>query len=146
MKFIPLLVGLQVYCICPSSFAFVAQNAPHRRLHHSTASSQLHAEKAVGATVDNPCQSGLALMLDDGTRKSHSMVQNTQFLTGFFKGLANRDSYWSLITSLYFVYLSMEEAGQHLWCTCENTGLSGIASAYTTYPMLNYKFYWVLYI
>ena len=49
-------------------------------------------------------------MLGDGTRKAHSMAQNTQFVTGFFKGLANRDSYRSLITSLYFVYMSMEEA------------------------------------
>jgi heme oxygenase len=49
-------------------------------------------------------------MLDDGTRKSHSMAENTQFVSGFFKGLADRDSYRSLITSLYFVYEAMEEA------------------------------------
>ena len=30
--------------------------------------------------------SGLALALDDGTRKSHSMAENTAFVTGFFKG------------------------------------------------------------
>ncbi|KAL3785755.1 hypothetical protein ACHAW5_003597 [Stephanodiscus triporus] len=92
MKIVKLLVGLQA-CTFPSSFSFVTQNAPHRR-HQTPVSSQ----------------SGLALMLDDGTRKSHSMAQNTQFVTGFFKGLANRDSYRSLVTSLYFVYKSMEEA------------------------------------
>jgi len=48
-------------------------------------------------------------MLDDGTRKSHSMAENTQFVTGFFKGLASRDSYRALITSLFFVYDRMEK-------------------------------------
>ncbi|EJK70380.1 hypothetical protein THAOC_08269 [Thalassiosira oceanica] len=44
-------------------------------------------------TEKNPRLSGLALMLDDGTRKSHSIAENTQFVTGFFAGLADRDSY-----------------------------------------------------
>jgi heme oxygenase len=52
----------------------------------------------------------MALMLDDGTRKSHSMAENTQFVTGFFKGLANRNSYRSLMTTLYYVYKAQEEA------------------------------------
>ncbi|KAL7456744.1 hypothetical protein ACHAWC_008238 [Mediolabrus comicus] len=38
------------------------------------------------------------------------MAENTQFVSGFFKGLADRDPYRSLITSLYFVYEAMEEA------------------------------------
>lgn len=59
---------------------------------------------------DNPRKVGLALMLDDGTRKSHSMAQNSAFVTGFFKGLASRDSYKALLTSLYFVYSAMEDA------------------------------------
>jgi len=49
-------------------------------------------------------------MLDDGTRKSHSMAENTQFVTGFFKGLGDRASFSQLVTSLYFVYKAMEEA------------------------------------
>ena len=28
---------------------------------------------------------GLALLLDDGTRKSHSVAENTAFVTGFFR-------------------------------------------------------------
>merc|ERR1712050_45776 len=44
----------------------------------------------------NPRKVGLALQLDDGTRKSHSMAQNTAFVTGFFKGLANRQAYGAL--------------------------------------------------
>mmetsp|Transcript_36146 Transcript_36146/g.86162 ORF Transcript_36146/g.86162 Transcript_36146/m.86162 type:complete len:296 (+) Transcript_36146:117-1004(+) len=59
-------------------------------------------------TEKNPRLSGLALMLDDGTRKSHSIAENTQFVTGFFAGLADRDSYRSLMTSLFFVYEAME--------------------------------------
>merc|ERR1712176_856159 len=59
---------------------------------------------------ENPRLRGLALMLDDGTRKSHSVAQNTQFVTGFFKGLADKESYRALLTSLYFVYAAMEKA------------------------------------
>ena len=59
---------------------------------------------------NNPRLEGLALLLDDGTRKSHSIAQNTAFVTGFFKGLGTRDSYRTLMTSLYFVYTAMETA------------------------------------
>lgn len=89
-----------------SSDAFVAQNA-HQPQHRQVTLPLYATDTAV--EVDNPRLSGLALMLDDGTRKSHSMAQNTQFVTGFFKGLANRDSYRSLITSLFFVYERMEK-------------------------------------
>lgn len=58
----------------------------------------------------NPRLEGLSFMLDDGTRKSHSLAENTAFVTGFFKGLSNRIAYRTLITSLYFVYKAMEEA------------------------------------
>jgi heme oxygenase len=86
-----------------TSFAFVAQNNNAARQQ-----SQLYESQAV--TLDNPRQTGMALMLDDGTRKSHSMAENTQFVTGFFKGLANRNSYRSLMTTLYYVYKAQEEA------------------------------------
>lgn len=49
-------------------------------------------------------------MLDEGTRKSHSMAQNSAFVTGFFKGLSTKNSYRDLLTSLYFVYGAMERA------------------------------------
>ena len=52
---------------------------------------------------------GLALLLDDGTRKSHSVAENTQFVTGFFKGISTPSSFGSLVSSLYFVYSAMEE-------------------------------------
>ena len=67
-----------------------------------------NAQTKTAKEEENPRLTGLALMLDDGTRKSHSVAQNSAFVTGFFKGLANRNSYRSLITSLYFVYTAME--------------------------------------
>lgn len=57
----------------------------------------------------NPRQYGLALQLDDGTRKSHSVAENTAFVTGFFKGISQPESYRNLLTSLYYVYKAMEE-------------------------------------
>lgn len=61
-------------------------------------------------TAVPPRSTGLALQLDDGTRKSHSMAENTAFVTGFFKGMSNRSSFASLVNSLYYVYSAMEEA------------------------------------
>ena len=58
---------------------------------------------------NNPRLTGLALQLDNGTRKSHSVAQNSAFVTGFFKGLSTQESYRNLLTSLYFVYQAMEE-------------------------------------
>ena len=51
----------------------------------------------------NPRTFGLALELDDGTRKVHSVAENTQFVAGFFKGLGQRESFAQLTTSFYFV-------------------------------------------
>lgn len=49
-------------------------------------------------SVTNPRKEGLALMLDDGTRKSHSMAENTAFVSGFFKGIATKESFSNLGT------------------------------------------------
>eukprot|EP00976_Prorocentrum_cordatum_P106355 1194431-Prorocentrum_minimum.AAC.7 len=80
---------------------------------------QTYAE-AGGAVVEeapSARKSGLALMLDDGTRKSHSVAENTAFVTGFFKGIAERDSFSRLVAGLYFVYEAMESAFDN--CTNE---------------------------
>ena len=53
---------------------------------------------------------GLALALDDGTRKSHSVAENTAFVTGFFRGIATKQAFSQLVASLYFVYEAMEVA------------------------------------
>lgn len=58
--------------------------------------------------IVNPRLEGLAFALDDGTRKSHSVAENTAFVKGFFKGLSTRKSYGALLTSLYFIYEAME--------------------------------------
>lgn len=60
--------------------------------------------------TNNPRLEGLALDLDSGTRKSHSVAQNSAFVTGFFKGLSTKEAYGALLTSLYFVYTAMEES------------------------------------
>ena len=64
----------------------------------------------------NPRTFGLALELDDGTRKVHSVAENTQFVAGFFKGLGQRESFAQLTTSFYFVYEAMERALDTLDC------------------------------
>lgn len=74
---------------------------------------RIHAEASGTAVVEeapSARKSGLALMLDDGTRKSHSVAENTAFVTGFFKGIAERDSFARLVAGLYFVYEAMEDA------------------------------------
>jgi heme oxygenase len=97
--------------LCFSTLAFVSRSPLKQGrdaflpLHATT-----QAEKAEATKAENPRLSGLAFMLDTGTRKSHSMAENTAFVTGFFKGLANRDSYGALLTSLFFVYTAMEES------------------------------------
>eukprot|EP00316_Scyphosphaera_apsteinii_P005993 CAMPEP_0119330192 /NCGR_PEP_ID=MMETSP1333-20130426/77702_1 /TAXON_ID=418940 /ORGANISM="Scyphosphaera apsteinii, Strain RCC1455" /LENGTH=278 /DNA_ID=CAMNT_0007339521 /DNA_START=52 /DNA_END=885 /DNA_ORIENTATION=+ len=53
---------------------------------------------------------GLALALDDGTRKSHSVAENTAFVTGFFRGIATKSSFAQLVCALYYVYAAMEAA------------------------------------
>lgn len=74
-------------------------------------SSEVDVEKdEKSLTLENPRLEGLAFMLDDGTRKSHSMAENTAFVTGFFKGLSTQSSYKNLLTSLYFIYSAMENA------------------------------------
>jgi heme oxygenase len=60
--------------------------------------------------VQSARASGLALALDDGTRKSHSVAENTAFVTGFFKGISTRDAFGQLVADLYFVYKAQEDA------------------------------------
>jgi len=79
---------------------------PQRRLPISAATT---VEEETTA-VTNPRDEGLALLLDDGTRKSHSVAENTAFVSGFFKGLSTKESYRNLLTSLYFVYQAMEDS------------------------------------
>lgn len=64
----------------------------------------------IDAPVADPRKSGLALLLDDGTRKSHSVAENSAFVTGFFRGIAEKKQFAQLVADLYFVYAGMEGA------------------------------------
>mmetsp|Transcript_14473 Transcript_14473/g.43216 ORF Transcript_14473/g.43216 Transcript_14473/m.43216 type:complete len:298 (-) Transcript_14473:25-918(-) len=78
--------------------------ARRRRSRARLASAAATTEKADPRTL------GLALELDDGTRKVHSVAENTAFVTGFFRGLGDVGSFSQLTASFYFVYRAMEEA------------------------------------
>ena len=51
----------------------------------------------------------LASQLREGTKKSHTMAENTGFVACFLKGVVEKTSYRKLIGDLYFVYKAMEE-------------------------------------
>jgi heme oxygenase (biliverdin-producing, ferredoxin) len=53
--------------------------------------------------------SNLATKLREGTKKSHSMAENTGFIACFLKGTVEKNSYRKLVANLYFVYSAMEE-------------------------------------
>jgi heme oxygenase len=54
--------------------------------------------------------SNLATKLREGTKKSHTMAENTGFIACFLKGTVEKNSYRKLVSNLYFVYSAMEEA------------------------------------
>jgi heme oxygenase len=51
----------------------------------------------------------LALKLREGTKKAHTMAENTGFIACFLKGTVEKESYRKLVANLYFVYSAMEE-------------------------------------
>ena len=51
----------------------------------------------------------LARQLREGTKKSHTMAENTGFISCFLKGVVDKSSYRKLLADLYFVYSAMEE-------------------------------------
>ena len=51
----------------------------------------------------------LAAQLREGTKKSHTMAENTGFVSCFLKGVVDKASYRKLVADLYFVYSAMEE-------------------------------------
>nr|AUG32464.1 Heme oxygenase [Paulinella longichromatophora] len=51
----------------------------------------------------------LASQLREGTKKSHTMAENTGFVSCFLKGVVDKNSYRTLVADLYFVYSAMEE-------------------------------------
>ena len=51
----------------------------------------------------------LASQLREGTKKSHTMAENTGFVSCFLKGVVDKASYRTLVADLWFVYSAMEE-------------------------------------
>ena len=51
----------------------------------------------------------LAKQLREGTKKSHTMAENTGFVSCFLKGVVDKATYKNLLVDLYLVYLAMEE-------------------------------------
>jgi len=49
-----------------------------------------------------------AKRLKDGTKESHSAAENTKFVSGFLKGVVDKDSYGQLIANFYFIYHALE--------------------------------------
>ena len=49
----------------------------------------------------------LAAQLREGTKKSHTMAENTGFVSCFLKGVVDKLSYRKLVADLYFVYEAM---------------------------------------
>ena len=49
-----------------------------------------------------------------GTKKSHSMAENTSFVTSFLRGVVSEESYRTLLSNLYFVYTALEDVAEHL--------------------------------
>jgi heme oxygenase (biliverdin-producing, ferredoxin) len=58
--------------------------------------------------------SNLALKLREGTKKAHTMAENTGFIACFLRGTVEKNSYRKLVANLYFVYAAMEDAMQSL--------------------------------
>jgi len=56
--------------------------------------------------------SNLATQLREGTKKAHTMAENTGFIACFLKGTVEPNSYRKLVANLYFVYSAMEEEMQ----------------------------------
>jgi heme oxygenase len=53
--------------------------------------------------------SNLSQQIREGTKKSHTMAENTGFITCFLKGVVEKKSYVRLLSDLYHIYSAMEE-------------------------------------
>ncbi len=51
----------------------------------------------------------LSRQLREGTQKSHTMAENTGFISCFLKGVVDKSSYRNLLADFYFVYSAMED-------------------------------------
>ena len=49
-----------------------------------------------------------AKQLKEGTKKSHTMAENTSFVSSFLKGVVDEISYRQLVANFYFIYHALE--------------------------------------
>ena len=73
----------------------------------------------------------LSNQLREGTKKSHTMAENTGFVSCFLKGVVDKSSYRKLVADLYFVYSAMEAET----CSLRQKGHPVVAPV--AYPELN---------
>jgi len=51
----------------------------------------------------------LAIRLREGTKQSHSLAENADFIQCFLKGVVEKTSYRQLLANFYFVYTALED-------------------------------------
>ena len=52
--------------------------------------------------------SDFSKQIKEGTKKSHSMAENTSFVASFLRGVIDKESYRQLVANFYFIYHAME--------------------------------------
>jgi len=50
-----------------------------------------------------------ASLLREGTKKSHTLSENTAYMKCFLKGIVEKEPFRNLLTNLYYVYTTLEE-------------------------------------
>ena len=98
---------LQFSSVCMSRASSVCMSEVQQQTQEERVAKAMELTP-VESLTESARSTGLALALDDGTRKSHSVAENTAFVTGFFRGIATKGAFSSLVASLYFVYEAME--------------------------------------
>ncbi len=58
--------------------------------------------------------SDFSKQIKEGTKKSHSMAENTSFVSSFLRGVISKENYKQLVANFYFIYRAMEEEMERL--------------------------------
>ena len=52
--------------------------------------------------------SDFSKQIKEGTKKSHSMAENTSFVASFLRGVIDQKNYRQLVANFYFIYHELE--------------------------------------
>ena len=52
--------------------------------------------------------SDFSKQLKEGTKKSHTMAENTSFVASFLRGVVDESKYRQLVANFYFIYHALE--------------------------------------